>query len=61
MTYSSRNFLISVGRGSDVRVPRSESLEVGLSWKPEWDYPKPSFGRDGRAVMRDARDHDRDG
>lgn len=40
-------------RGVDVRVPRSESLEVGLSWKPEWDYPKPTFGRDGRAVMRD--------
>ncbi len=34
-------------------LPRSESLEVGLAWKPEWTYPRPSLGSKTRTQVRD--------
>ncbi|MGB1699260.1 MAG: transglycosylase SLT domain-containing protein, partial [Nannocystaceae bacterium] len=40
-------------KGWKLRVPRSETLARGLSWKAEWEYPKPRPTREQLAKLRE--------
>ncbi len=43
----------SLAKGRKIRVPRSEALARGLSWKDAWEYPKPRPTREMILRLRD--------
>jgi hypothetical protein len=42
-----------------IKMPRTEAVEVGLSWKPEMEYPKPLPSKAGQSRLRDEEKSDR--